>query len=226
VGWPTPALLSATSTGAGRNRETVLTTPDDIIPARPTSRGAYCQWLGAVIAALSAAASDDPPRARFVVCDRRRICARGRPGSSGSRHSRHRAERQDHPRARTGINSGSALSSACYGALPMVAGRILANWDLAYHPSSTQHLHERLAARCASADLRPLDRMLDRNGYADNEISRVDRRRGKSSRVRAATPRSYFALSEHPAFPARDARRTLLSSSSPVAPGWRELRSR
>lgn len=72
-----------------------------------------------------------------------------------------------------GINFGSALLLACYGARPIVADRFLANWDLAYHPKFYTALRTRLAARCASADLRPLDWMLERNGCTNDDISRV-----------------------------------------------------
>jgi hypothetical protein len=72
-----------------------------------------------------------------------------------------------------GINFGSALLLACHGALPVVADRFLADWDPAYHPRFYAVLRDAVAARDTPADLRPLDGLLGRNGYADGEIRRV-----------------------------------------------------
>lgn len=72
-----------------------------------------------------------------------------------------------------GINFGSALLLACHGALPIVADRFLANWDPAYHPRFYAALRKALAGRGTAADPRPLDRLLQHNGYSDDEIRRV-----------------------------------------------------
>jgi SAM-dependent methyltransferase len=72
-----------------------------------------------------------------------------------------------------GINFGSALLLACHGALPIVADRFLANWDPAYHPRFYAALRNAVAGRDPAPDLRPLDRLLGRNEYSDDEVRRV-----------------------------------------------------
>ncbi len=71
-----------------------------------------------------------------------------------------------------GINFGSALLLACHGAYPMVADRFLANWDPDYHPRFYAALRDSVAER-GTADLRPLDRLIERRGYSKSEIRRV-----------------------------------------------------
>jgi SAM-dependent methyltransferase len=72
-----------------------------------------------------------------------------------------------------GINFGSAVLLACHGALSIVADRFLANWDPAYHPRFYAALRNAVAGRGAAADLTPLDRLIEHNGYSDGEIRRV-----------------------------------------------------
>lgn len=72
-----------------------------------------------------------------------------------------------------GTNFGGAMVLACHGAQLIVADRFLADWSPSYHPKFYNLLRGLLAADDPFADLSPLDRLVERNGYADSEIRRV-----------------------------------------------------
>jgi SAM-dependent methyltransferase len=74
-----------------------------------------------------------------------------------------------------GVNLGSALILACHGARPIIADRFPANWDQDYHPRFYRALRSRLAKEERVADLGPLDRLIERNDYADTVIRRIRR---------------------------------------------------
>lgn len=74
-----------------------------------------------------------------------------------------------------GINFGSALVLASHGARPIIADRFLANWDTNYHPKFYSALRKSLAERDPAADLTPLDRLIEKNAYADVGIGRIER---------------------------------------------------
>lgn len=66
-----------------------------------------------------------------------------------------------------GINFGSVLLMACFGARAMVSDRFLAPWDPDYHPRFYSMLRDRIRERFPDADLAPLERTLLRNSYKD-----------------------------------------------------------
>jgi SAM-dependent methyltransferase len=72
-----------------------------------------------------------------------------------------------------GINFGGALLLACCGARPIVADRFLADWDPSYHPKFYAALRRSAMAGWASADMSPIDRVVERGGYGGGEIGRV-----------------------------------------------------
>jgi SAM-dependent methyltransferase len=68
-----------------------------------------------------------------------------------------------------GINFGTMMVLACYGARPIVADRFLASWDDNYHPLFYAALRARLRAERPEVDPEPIERIL-RAGIHDPSV--------------------------------------------------------
>lgn len=69
-----------------------------------------------------------------------------------------------------GINYGSTLVLACYGANVMVADRFLAPWEPDYHPQFYALLRDEIQKQLPGADVRPLDTILAHGGYTPDSL--------------------------------------------------------
>lgn len=69
-----------------------------------------------------------------------------------------------------GVNFGSILVLAGYGARVMVSDRFLVPWDEEYHPKFYGLLKDWVKENMPDADTSPLDKILSLGGYPDNVI--------------------------------------------------------
>jgi SAM-dependent methyltransferase len=69
-----------------------------------------------------------------------------------------------------GINFGSALLLACYGAKVTVADRFLAPWDEYYHPQFYSLLIDWIKENIRELDVTPLERIFSNEGYCSEAI--------------------------------------------------------
>jgi SAM-dependent methyltransferase len=72
-----------------------------------------------------------------------------------------------------GINLGSSMLLAAYGAKPVVVDRFLAPWDRDYHGRFYTRLRDELARTDPAADLRPLTALIKARAYPERVIQRV-----------------------------------------------------
>ncbi len=70
----------------------------------------------------------------------------------------------------SGVNFGTILTIACYGAEVTAVERFAPPWNPDYHPKFYAHLRDQLAARDASIDLTPLDMIVSSQGYPPGSI--------------------------------------------------------
>ena len=69
-----------------------------------------------------------------------------------------------------GINFGSILILACFGAKVMAADRFLTPWDKEYHPKFYGLLKDWVMENMPDADISPIDKILSLGGYPDHVI--------------------------------------------------------
>jgi SAM-dependent methyltransferase len=70
-----------------------------------------------------------------------------------------------------GVNLGSILTLACYGAEVQVVERFSSPWNPDYHPKFYARLRERLAERGPLLDLTPLDMIISRGCYPPESVT-------------------------------------------------------
>jgi SAM-dependent methyltransferase len=73
-----------------------------------------------------------------------------------------------------GINYGCVMILAAYGARPAVVDRFLAPWEPGYHRRFYSRLREELVRRAPEADVRPLEALVEADGYPEAVIARCE----------------------------------------------------